>query len=509
MRKPTEQDLELKELLKPIGRNAVIWLTALITFIGWVCNAPLVTFALLAVEAGLILALSKDMMHVLSPAWFFVFARSNVSLSGQWLWLLSLLAIVVGLVVHFIRFRPKVFAPKNILKGFTLSLIIAGITFAMGGVGVSGREGWVVAVLVALGLVLPLCYLVLSSAIQENAGETLLKYVAMLVYTLAILIVLQVIVYYARLGSIDAIKEHIKVKWMELGWGVANSVAPTVSIAIPVAFYYSLKKSKFAFLHIVFAALLYAMAFICTCRGVIIIDTVAIILMLIYVFIKTENRVQTGVTVGIIVVAGIVLVVVFREKLYAVFEEVIARGLGDNGRFDLWKLALERFVKRPIFGVGFDYDMGGFVDGNPTVPYYYHNTPIQILCCLGIVGLVAHAFLYYWRYRTFFVSRKNALVLALMFGLLMYDAYSWLDRNFFLVPSFVIMTILTLAAEKAAPEDKLTPLTVRFVRFVKSKRTTGAEPPQEQVQTEPTEEPQEQTEQSTPPHEQSQEQQAE
>ncbi len=479
MRKET-QDLELKELIKPICRHAVIWVTALIVFIGWVCNAPLVTFALLAVEAGLLLALFKDMMHVLSPAWFFVFARSNVSLSGQWLWLISLVAVVIGLVVHFIRFRPKVFAKENLIKGFTLSLIVAGVTFAMGGVGVSGRVGWVVAALVALGLVLPLCYLVLSAAIQENAGETLLKYVAMLIYTLAILIILQVIVYYARLDSFDAVKEHIKHKWMELGWGVANSVAPTVSIAIPVALYYSLKKSKFAWVHLLFAVLLYAMAFICTCRGVIIIDTVAIILMLIYVFIKTENRTQTGVTVGLVVVAGIVLIVVFREKLYAIFEEVISRGMGDNGRFDLWKLAMERFVKRPIFGVGFDYDMGGFVaDGNPTVPYYYHSTPVQILCCLGIVGLIAHAFLYFHRYHTFLVGRKNALVLALMMGLLIYDAYSWLDRNFFLVPSFIIMSIITLAAEKAAPQDKLTPLTVRLATFIKSKRTASSSPAQE------------------------------
>lgn len=495
MRKETQQDLELKELLKPIGRNAVIWLTAIIALVGWACNQPLITFVLFAVEAGLILALFKDMMLVLAPAWFFMFTRSaNTSLNGQWLWLISLAAIVIGLIVHFIRFRPKVFAPKNILKGFTLSLIVAGVSFAMGGIGVSGRDPGTVAILVTFGLVLPLCYLVLSSAIQENAGENLLKFVAMLIYALAMLIVLQVVIYFARdLGSVAAIKENIKVKGMVLGWGVANSVAPTVSIAIPIALYYSLKKSKFAFLHLLFAVLLYAMAFICTCRGVIIIDTVAIIVMLIYVFIKTENRVQTGVTVGLVVVAGIVFIVVFKDKLYAVFEEVISRGLGDNGRFNLWKLAMERFLKRPIFGVGLDYDMGGFVeDGNSTVPFYYHSTPIQVLCCFGIVGLIAHGFLYYWRYRTFLVSRKNALVLALMMGLLMYDAYSWLDRNFFLVPSFIIMSIITLAAEKAAPEDKLTPLTVRFIRFVKSKRTTGVEPPQEQVQNE---EPQEQVEQ--------------
>jgi hypothetical protein len=85
----------------------------------------------------------------------------------------------------------------------------------------------------------------LTSAINENAGKPLLDYVAMLVYTLAVLIVLQVVVYFAGLDSFDAVKEHVKVKWIEVGWGVANSIAPTVSIAIPVALYYSLKKSKF------------------------------------------------------------------------------------------------------------------------------------------------------------------------------------------------------------------------------------------------------------------------
>jgi|GEM_PF-5650137 len=467
MKESASKKFKSNDFFNFVERYAIIWLTAVIAFVGWVCDQPLASFVVFAIEAGLILALYKDVMHVLAPAWFFVFARPNVDLSGDWLWLLSLLAIVIGLVVHFIRFRPKVFAPKNILKGFTLSLIISGITFAMGGVSVQGRNGLIVLALVALGLILPLCYLVLTATIEENAGKNLLEYVAMLVYTLAILILLQVVVYFARLDSFEAVKEHIRVKWIELGWGVANSVAPTVSIAIPVALYHSLKKSKFAFLHILFAVLLYAMAFVCTCRGVIIIDTVAIVLMLVYVFIKTENRLQSAITVGLIVACGIVLIVVFREKLYSVFDEVIDRGLKDNGRFELWRLALERFAKKPIFGVGFDYDMGGLVeDANSTVPYYYHNTPLQVLCCMGIAGFIAHAFLYYWRYRTFFASRKNPLVLALMFGLLMYDAYSWLDRNFFLVPSFVIMTILTLAADKAAPEGSLTPLSVRLIKYI-------------------------------------------
>lgn len=460
--------LKANDKLAPLKTYWSIWATAVVAFVGWITGQTLITFAFMAVEAAVILALYKDLMHVLSPAWFFLYVRAEgVALAGSWLWLLALIPIIAGIVIHIIRFRPPVFAKQNVLRGFSLSFIVAGITFALGGVTISGRTGYVVAILVAFGLLLPLIYLFLSASIEQNAGEKLMKYVAMLMYTLAIMAIIQTCVFFIRLGSLSLIKEAVKFKLIELGWGGANEIAPVVGMAIPIAGYYSLKKGKWAWAHLLFASLAYAWAYICTCRGVILFGSVALLAVIIYGFKKTQNRLQMSIVFGAMVAVAAIMIGVFYRQVHDVFEEVINRGMSDNGRYPLYTLAVDRFKLAPIFGVGLDYDMGGFdPSGNSTVPYYYHSTPFQALCCLGLVGLIAHAILYYWRYRTFLTSRHSSLAMALMCGLFVYDAYSWVDRNFFMVPSAVLMMIVTLAADKNVPTEQVKPHTVRLVDYI-------------------------------------------
>ena len=91
------EKLMTKDRWESLKTYSIIWLTALITFVGWITGQTLPTFAVLAVEAGLLLALCDDMTPVLAPAWFFVYARApGVVLSGEWLWLLALIPVVLG-----------------------------------------------------------------------------------------------------------------------------------------------------------------------------------------------------------------------------------------------------------------------------------------------------------------------------------------------------------------------------------------------------------------------------
>ena len=463
------EKLMTKDRWDSLKTYSVVWLTALITFVGWVTGQTLVTFAVLAVEAGLLLALCEDLTHVLSPAWFFLYARApGVALSGEWLWLLALIPIVLGIVIHIIRFRPKFFRKEVFGKGFALSFIFAGVTFALGGVGMEGRSPANIGIIVALGLGLPLAYLFLSACINRKAGEPLLNYMAMLIYTLAFLLVLQGIVYFARLGSLEAVKQAINDKAMHLGWGVANMVAPTVGMAIPVALVYSLRKSKWAWVHLLIALFMYAWVFVCTCRGAIIIEGIGLVVMMIYVLVKTPNRLQTWLTVGISLAIVAVLCGVFHKQLGKLFERIIELGFSDNGRFNLYKVGINRFKMRPAFGVGIDYDLGGFPKwaANKTTPYYFHSTPVQILANLGIVGFIAHVFVYFWRYRTFFVGRRNLMALALFAGLLMYDAYGWIDRTYFLISGAILMNIMTLVGEKNVSYSEVKPLTMKLAEYI-------------------------------------------
>ncbi|MBO4535530.1 MAG: hypothetical protein J5755_06310, partial [Clostridia bacterium] len=98
--------------------------------------------------------------------------------------------------------------------------------------------------------------------------------------------------------------------------------------------------------------------------------------------------------------------------------------------------------------------------------YYFHSTPVQILANLGIVGFIAHVFVYFWRYRTFFVRRDNPMILALFAGLLMYDAYSWIDRTYFLVCSAVLMCLMTLVGEKSVSYRHVRPVTMKVIEYI-------------------------------------------
>lgn len=449
----------------------IIWITAAVIFVGWYTEQTLITFAVLAIMAGLFLALFDESLHALPALWMFYYAisGSSMDLTGKAIWLVAFVFPFLGAAIHIIRFKPKVFCRKNLCKGFTVSLIFAGLAIAIGGIGMPDRKPVVVLVIVALGVLLPLGYMFISATITKSAGKPLLDYVAMIMFTVGLILTAQFIVYYARIGNIEGIKHDIYYKLFNVGWGGANNIAPTISIAIPIGIYYSLKKSRFSWAFLLLSAIQYGIIIASSSRGTILIVTAALPLILLYAFFKTENRLQFTLTVGIILLVAIALAIVFFDKLYAIFERMLNMKLDDNGRFELYSMAWNNFLSRPIFGVGFDYNLGGFKHNSYT-PFWYHSTPMQILCCMGAFGFVVYAVFYFWRYRTFLLSRNTPIVLAICAGLFLYDMYSWVDVNFFPPNSFIIMLIMTLAAEKNLTEEQAMPYTAKLIYYLKGER---------------------------------------
>lgn len=448
-----------------------IWLTAIVVLIGWLTNQAFVSIAVLAVMAGVIFALYDESVHALSPLWMFyyAFSTSNIDLTGKAVYLVSLAAPVIGVVVHCIRFRPKIFIRSNLCKGFTIALMFAGLGIAVGGISMPDRNPVVVLILVALGVLLPLGYIFISGTIKQSAGKALVDYIAMLIFAVGILLIIQTAVYYGTLGGLDKIKESIIYKSLHIGWGGSNNLSPTLAISIPVVLCYSLKKSKFSWAFLLLVVLDYIIILTSSCRGTLIITLFALPFMLVYVFIKTENRLQFLITMGLSAVALIVVAIIYKEKLAELFQLMRSLKLDDNGREPLYRAAWENFLNKPIFGVGFDYNLGGYKHNGYT-PFWYHSTPLQILSCMGIVGFIIYAVFYYHRYRCFFIMRKMPLVLAIGVGLLFYDAYSWIDVNFFPPNSFIIMMIMTMAAEKYLTKEKALPHSVKIAYYVKGEQ---------------------------------------
>lgn len=103
----------------------------------------------------------------------------------------------------------------------------------------------------------------------------------------------------------------------------------------------------------------------------------------IFYFIKHKSiKWQKKVSIGIGVVFISILFYSFAMQRYQSFLERIfdfSRNDISNGRFDLWRQALDIWWKRPIFGSG--YESLGRAIGMGV-----HNTYIQILCDTGLIG---------------------------------------------------------------------------------------------------------------------------
>ena len=114
-------------------------------------------------------------------------------------------------------------------------------------------------------------------------------------------------------------------------------------------------------------------------------------LMLLFVWVKMDGRIRIGKALGIIVVAGVVIYIANRyllpnmeeTSLYQRIwgEDAESAALSDEGRKDLYSLAMKEFFLNPVTGLGFD---------NFSYKYqgYTHSTYVEPLACSGLIGLL-------------------------------------------------------------------------------------------------------------------------
>ncbi len=450
-----------------IEKYWLIWANAFIVFVGWLADITIPTLFLLSIESMVLFAFSKDTKHVLSPLWMFLFlfTPSSIDISQNWYWFLMLLAPIIGVIIHIIRFRPRIFSKENILKGFTIALLFCVLSTSFGGITIH-RDNWVPPVVICVLFVLFAFGYLFFSATTPNS-KTTSEYIAMIMFTVGILLITQTIVVFARIGDAEAVVTAISQKALDYGWGGCNQIAPAICVAIPISIYYLSKAKKLSFIFGIIATIEYLIILISGSRGVILVGAVVLVGTLIYYIIMTPSRLYTGIGyITIFVVFGIFLAA-FHDKITLLFGHLINSGVEDNGRIDeLWIPGLNLFKDNPVFGVGLDYRLGE-LKGNSYSPYWYHSTPVQILACFGIFGLLTYATLYYWRYKTFFISIKSPLIFAILCACIIYDGYSWVDTGFFPPNSFIILLIMTLAADKFVEPERLTPETIKLIKLLK------------------------------------------
>ena len=249
----------------------------------------------------------------------------------------------------------------------------------------------------------------------------------------------------------------VKEEFM-LGWGAGNPLGYSLGILIPLLMRGAMKE-KYWYVYLGATFLTYGCAILTQSRNALIFATGVLgISILAACFIGERRKLFRVFTVGCAAVGCVGIVLLF-GKISQLFSDILNRGMDDNGRFRLWSIGIENFKSNPLFGTGFfgynDYITYISADFLPTMA---HNTPIQLLSSMGIIGTAAYLF---YRVMTLspFLKKLTAdkfmllLVILYVIGSSMFDNFVFYIYTMFLYT--IVLAITVRIYEKQNSEVKI------------------------------------------------------
>ena len=228
------------------------------------------------------------------------------------------------------------------------------------------------------------------------------------------------------------------------GWGIWNNAGQKLTILIPVLFIGVIRGGKSWWVYFTAATFSFIAAVFTLSRTALIFATLAYVTsVIIAATVGKRKRLFRIITLAG-VAAALLFVIVFREKLMSVLSDYLERGLDDNGRYALWKYGIDSFLDSPVFGKGFfGLHTDTFISID-FIPQMMHNTPIQLLASMGIVGTATYIWHRVQTVREFFSApslEKTMIGIACLTMLL----GSFLENFVFYVePMFYFSTLLAL-----------------------------------------------------------------
>lgn len=378
----------------------------------------------------------------------------------------------VAIVLAFVAFaafiiRKRMWKNVKSMRGsLTVALIVSTVAFLIGG-GISyfNTENFFVTFALCLAN-----FLLYHFAI--NHTERLKEYLFFLFFSGAIAIFMQTVL--AGIFEIN-VRDGNGVVW--IGCEGVNTVAIYTALGMVGAFGIGREK-PFDVAAFVLATLLAILTVRTNCRTVIAIAAVAYVIGAVdLIKASKKNRWWFLIVIPII---GLLLGGMFlfaNERTLEFFNELFTKFTRDDnytsGRFDsLWPYCWEKFTSNPWLGVGYTTTGEDLVPAlRPTAQHFIlaHNTVIQWLASLGIIGTLLMGYFCFAKYKTLFTTKPKenlyVIICVLIIALSgMMDQAASMEYFIWLMP-----IIFTAAVERTAKEPSAIAKLTKTEQSVKEK----------------------------------------
>ena len=273
-----------------------------------------------------------------------------------------------------------------------------------------------------------LYFVVLYGFSEKETVEETVRYFVYISLIMALIIICEMTHLFLTSDKIFVGGEIVKVE-VALGWGIWNILGTSLAVLIPTLFIGAMG-DRCPWLYFSVATLTWIFSVLSMSRNALIFATLAYGASVIIAcfFGKSKKAFRIILVLGMLAIA--LFSVVLFSKIKLMLGDYFERGFSDNGRYNLWRLAIETFSSSPIFGNGFYGFFTTEVFEFGAVPRMAHNTVLEILSAMGIVGIVAYV---WYRFKTaeLFIRRPSVNKTMLGISVLVFLLGSLLDNFVF------------------------------------------------------------------------------
>ena len=235
-----------------------------------------------------------------------------------------------------------------------------------------------------------LVYFILTNGFFKIEKKQLNKISKLATYVMLTLSVQIFSVYFTR--GFERVLNYKRL--VNLGWGYSNFIAVIFVLLIPLALYKYIDKKHYYFIYFIFDIFNIFALVLTQSRGAYVGVIVSLVIFSCF-YLRKTMLLKYG---SIMIIPTSLFIIFFNDKflrLFNVFKDrfITKDVVDDSGRFELFKLALNTFFDKFLFGNGLN--SGKYMISNNLDNWvaHYHNFILQIASALGIIGLILFGFI--------------------------------------------------------------------------------------------------------------------
>ncbi len=410
----------------------------------------------LASLASIILLICDDVKNIFAICFYACFYIATIEINPDWV----CYGIAIGIVgISFICFiiRKLIINEqrKNLKKGrMFFPIIISSIAFLLGGL-ISNFQ--FLPFIITFGF----CFATITFYwLAVNFTKDLGKYLLRVFVLGAVLVALIMYMQNVRLGK--NFFEIITSTYYMIGAQNPNVAALFMTLGL-IACFFVAKDKKYRGIFFVVASLLQYSIIITTCRMMCALSVICFASLTVYTLIKTQYRLRYIFSMISVLILALMIFLVDPTVFDATIVDLLSKAQtsGWNGRDVLWGWCINKFIEHPIFGYGFIVPIGEEVPAGSIVFNRFilaHNTLLQWLCSLGLVGTALMGYFYFKKYKLVLKNLFGNLAISLIILIIeingLFDQSPAMDTFIYLI---VIVCLASIETNKVKQKSQQKP----------------------------------------------------